>query len=59
MKRLSLKEAREQGRLKEFARQHEIPPEKQHPRARERFERLLDLACRGVKPKGSKGADQT
>ncbi len=50
---LSLKEAREQGRLDEFAQQHEIPPEDQHPMARERFKRLFDLAFR-TPPEGQK-----
>lgn len=31
--------------------QHEIKPEDRHPRGRERFEKLLDLACRRAPPK--------
>ena len=58
-KYLSLGEARKLGRLDQFAREHQIPPEDQHPQARQRFERLLDLACRGTKPKGSEEAEQT
>ncbi len=49
-KYLSLDEARKAGRLEQFAREHQIPLEDQHPRARVRFERLLDLVCQGTKP---------
>ncbi len=58
-KYLSLEEARKLGQLDQFAREHRILPKEQHPRARERFERVLDLACRGTKAKGSKEAEQT
>ena len=47
-KHLSLKEGRAQGRMDEFARQHQIPTKEQQPRARERFERVLGLMCRGI-----------
>lgn len=47
---LSFEEARKSGRLDQFAREHEIPLEDQHPQARARFERLLDLVCRGIQP---------
>ena len=40
-KYLNFKEAREQGRMDEFARQHEIPPGDQHPRAQERFTKTV------------------
>ena len=46
-KYLSLEEAREQGRMDAFILQNKIPPEEQHPKARERFEKLLDLAASG------------
>lgn len=45
---ITLKEAREQERMNDFARQHEIPTKEQQPRARERFERVLGLMCRGI-----------
>ncbi len=49
-KYLSLEEARKLGRLDQFARVHNIPPEDQHPRARERFKRLLDAMAHGGPP---------
>lgn len=51
---LSLEEARKLGKLDQFAREHDIPPEEQHPEARGRFQRLLDLACKSAKSEGSK-----
>ena len=53
---LSLEEARKLGKLDQFAREHEIPHDQQHPKARNRFERLLDLACRGPEPTRKKDA---
>lgn len=46
-KYLSLEEARKTGRMDEFIKQNEIPADEQHPRARKRFEKLLDLAASG------------
>lgn len=46
-KYLSLEEARKTGHMDEFMRQNKIPPKEQHPKARERFEALLDLAASG------------
>jgi len=50
---LSFEVARKTGRMKEFMRQHEISPKDQHPQARERFEKLLDLAARGKRKEKS------
>jgi hypothetical protein len=46
-KHLSLEEAQKTGRMDEFIKQNKIPPKEQHPQARERFEKLLDLAASG------------
>ena len=65
-KYLSLEEARKLGCLDQFAREHNIPPKDQHPRARERFEGLLDAMAHGGppsskrrKPKSLEEAEQT
>ena len=43
------KEMVDKGRIDEFVRRHKVPQGRnQHSRARERFERVLDLACRGA-----------
>ena len=43
---ITLKEAREQERMNDFARQHKISPKEQQPRAREqhRSRRVAELA---------------
>ena len=58
-KYLSFEEARKTGKLDRFAREHEIPPEEQHPQARGRFERVLGLMCRGAGPRNSSEDGQT
>ena len=46
---LTFHQAAKEKRGKEFAREHRLPQgREQHPHARERFERVLDLACRGA-----------
>jgi len=56
---LSFEEARKLGKLGQFAREHEIPIQEQHPRARERFESVLDAMCQGRPPKSSPEDEKT
>lgn len=50
-KYLSLEEARKQGKLDRFAKEHPSEADK------DRFERLLDAACQGEPAKTPKTAD--
>jgi hypothetical protein len=47
---MNLKEALKRGKLKQFAKEHEIKPADQHPMGKERFDTVLDAMARGVKP---------
>lgn len=58
-KYLSFEEARKQNRMEEFIRQHQIKPGNRHPHARQRFERVLDLMCRGAPLKSSAKGKRT
>ncbi len=58
-KYLSFDEARRLGKLRQFAREHEIPLSEQHPQARERLEWLLDAVCKDKPPKSLSGGART
>lgn len=44
---MNLKEAIERGKLKEFAKEHEIKPTEKHPQGRERMDALMDAMTKG------------
>jgi hypothetical protein len=59
---MNLKEALARGKLKEFAKEHEIKPADKHPMGKERFDALMDAMMKGdpvgaepppPKPKGT------
>jgi hypothetical protein len=39
---MNLKEALARGKLKEFAKEHEIKPAEKHPQGKERMDALMD-----------------
>ncbi len=45
---MNLKEALARGKLKEFAKEHEIKPKEQHPMGKERFDALMDAMTKGM-----------
>ncbi len=45
---MNLKEALEHGKLKEFAKEHEIKQAEKHPQGKERFDALMDAMTKGV-----------
>ena len=53
---MNLKEAMKRGKLKQFAKEHEIKDA--HPMGKERFDTLLDAMARGAKP-GTKASGRT
>jgi hypothetical protein len=56
---MNLKEARKLGKLKQFAKEHEIKPADRHPMGRERFDALMDAMTKGLAghpPSASKAA---
>lgn len=48
---MNLKEALKRGKLKQFAKEHEIKPQDKHPQAKERFDGLMDAMVKGALPK--------
>lgn len=57
-KQLSLKEAREQGRMREFIRQ-QSKRKPEAPNSRERFWRVLRAMAKGDPPRSSEGGEGT
>ena len=47
---MNLKEALARGKLKEFAKEHEIKPAEKHPLGKERFDAVMDAMAKGVPP---------
>ena len=47
---MNLKEALKRGKIKEFAKEHEIKPSDQHPQAKERLDALMEAMTKGVSP---------
>jgi hypothetical protein len=47
---MNLKEAMAKGKLKEFAKEHEIKPKDRHPQAKERLDALMEAMTKGTKP---------
>lgn len=45
---MNLKDALKRGKLKQFAREHEIKPSDQHPQGKERFDSLMDAMTKGA-----------
>jgi hypothetical protein len=45
---MNLKEALKRGKLKQFAKEHEIKPKEQHPMGKERFDTLMDAMTKGL-----------
>jgi hypothetical protein len=45
---MNLKEALKRGKLKQFAKEHEIKPENRHPHAKERLDALMDAMTKGT-----------
>jgi hypothetical protein len=45
---LDLKQAIKQGKLKQFAKEHEIKPKDQHPMGKERFDHLMEAMTKGL-----------
>ena len=50
---MNLKEALQRGKLKEFAKEHEIKPKDRHPQAKERLDTLMDAMIKGQPQKSS------
>ncbi len=48
---MNLKEALARGKLKEFAKEHEIKPKDRHPQAKERLDALMDAMVKGMPAK--------
>jgi hypothetical protein len=48
---MNLKEALKRGKLKQFAKEHEIKPGDQHPMGKERFDALMDAMTKGIRAK--------
>lgn len=51
---MNLKEALEHGKLKEFAKEHEIKQAEKHPQGKERFDALMDAMSKGKPDKSRK-----
>jgi hypothetical protein len=47
---MNLKEALAKGKLKEFAKEHEIKPADKHPQGKERMDALMNAMTKGSKP---------
>lgn len=45
---MNLKDAHKLGKLKQFAKEHEVKDP--HPMGKERFDSLMDAMAKGVKP---------
>lgn len=49
---MNLKEAIKRGKLKQFAKEHEIKPDDRHPQGKERLDALMEAMTKGAKPSG-------
>lgn len=47
---MNLKDALKRGKLKQFAKEHEIKPEDRHPQGKERLDALMEAMTRGLPP---------
>ena len=58
---MNLKEALARGKLKEFAKEHEIKPADKHPQGKERRDALMDAMTKGLPkhPSASKAGART